>query len=59
MTVDVAGKPVGSNAGELEPPARGVSARDGGQHSQRGRCSSGKGSASGSTSASSAWRWPT
>ena len=37
MAVDVAGKPVGSNAGELEPPVRGVSARGGGQRCQRGR----------------------
>ena len=37
MTLDVAAKPVGSKAGELEPPARGVSARGGGQRSQRGR----------------------
>ena len=37
VTHDVAVKHVGSNAGELEPPASGVSARGGGQHSQRGR----------------------
>ena len=37
VTLDVAAKPVGSKAGELEPPARGVSARGGGQRSQRGR----------------------
>ena len=37
VTLDVAAKPVGSKAGEFEPRARGVSARGGGQRSQRGR----------------------
>ena len=37
VTLDVAAKPVGRKAGELEPPARGVSAWGGGQLSQRDR----------------------
>ena len=58
MTIDVAAKPVGSHPGDLELRAPGVSARGGGQHSQRGRVLSGKGSASGSSSASLAWSSP-
>ena len=37
VTLDVAAKPVGSYPGDFEPRARGVSARGGGQRSQRGR----------------------